>query len=81
MAITIKGVRINSISITRKEEDGASEITASYALMSSDDRVLAKQSVGGYSDIKVQPSPNTLKLFREATDAYRADLNAVLGLE
>lgn len=78
--ITIKGIRIEVLNITRDSE-GRDVITSTYALISSADKVLAKQEVGGYNGLKVQPSASTLKLFGEAIAAYKADINTVIGLE
>ncbi len=78
--ITIKGIRIDALTIARKE-NGDEEITASYVLLSSTDKVLAKQEVGGYNGLKVQPSASTVKAFNDAITAYKADVNMVLGLD
>jgi len=79
--IAIKGIRIESLTITRADDGKADEITAEYALISTADKVLAKQSVGGYAGVKLQPSPATVKAFADALAAYKADLNIILGLE
>lgn len=79
--IAIKGIRIESLTITRADDGKADEITAQYALISTADKVLAKQSVGGYDGVKLQPSPATVKAFADALAAYKADLNIILGLE
>lgn len=82
MAITIKGIRLESIHISRDAESGDSKLaTASYSLMSSADKVLAKQSIGGYQDVPLQPSPETLQLMRKFSDSYARDIVMTLGLE
>ncbi len=77
--ITIKGIRIESLSIAR-DSDGRDQITAAYSLLSSLDRVLAKQEVNGYNGVKIQPSPATLKAFGDAITAYRNDICLTIGL-
>lgn len=82
MAITIKSARVESLSIERESEDGGYKIkTASYSLISSVDKVLAKQSIGDYGSMKLEPSPQTIKALDEFMRLYRADVSAVLGLE
>lgn len=78
--IFIQGIRIDSLKIDRDETTGEDKIEAAYALVSSTGRVLAKQSVGGYNGIKLQPSPATLKAFAAAIAAYKNDVNVTLGL-
>ena len=78
--ITIQGIRIESLKIERSEPTGEDIITASYSLISSTGRVLAKQSIGDYSGMKLQPSASTLKAFGAAIAAYKNDVNSDLGL-
>jgi hypothetical protein len=81
-SIGIKGIRVESLSLRRKD-DGGVEVTASYALISSADRVLAKQSVGGYggNDMQIVPSPATMKAIDALMLAYRTDVQMVLGID
>lgn len=82
MAITIKGIRIEQVTIDRDVEGGGHKLsTASYALISSVDKVLAKQSLGGYGDMKLEPSATTVAALRAFMDSYQADVVATLGLE
>ena len=82
MAITIKGIRVEDISIQRDSENGGYKInSASYSLLSSVDKVLAKQSIGGYGAITLEPSPATVKALQEFSESYRKDVIATLGLE
>lgn len=82
MAITIKGIRIEVISINRDAENGGHKIeTAEYALISSLEKVLAKQPVGGYNGLKLEPSVATVKALRAFMDSYTADVTGALGLE
>ncbi len=78
--ITLKGIRVDTLTVSR-DADGRDQISAKYSLVSSLDKVLAQQDVGGYNGLKVQPSATTLKLFADAIAAYKADINMVLGLE
>ena len=82
MAITIKGIRIEGVSLKADAENGGHKIeSAQYALISSADRVLAKQSIGGYNDVKLEPSADTVKLLQQFVESYSRDVKNVLGLE
>lgn len=83
MAITIRGIRLESIGITRDNETSDYKLGQSvYSLISSADKILAKQSIGGYnSDMTLQPSPETIQLLRQFTESYRRDIILTLGLE
>lgn len=83
MAVTIKGIRIESLSLQRDTEEGGVKLaSATYSLISSVDTVLAKQAIGGYnSDIKLEPSADTLKALRDFTRLYQQDVTRTLGLE
>ena len=82
MAITIKGIRIDDIAVTWNIERGAFVVsTASYSLISSVDKVLAKQSIGGYGAMVLEPSPDTIKALEAFTASYKRDVTATLGLE
>lgn len=82
MAITIKTARVDSVQLIIDTEEGGFRISeAAYSLISSADKVLARQSVGGYHGIKLEPSPATKKLLDEFMAAYVADVRAALGLE
>lgn len=80
MSISIEGVRVPNFSVTRNKESGAVELTGNYELVSSNGIVLAKQSINGYGDIKLTPSPATQKLMLDTLTAITADLNLTLGL-
>jgi hypothetical protein len=81
MAITIKGIRIDIVSIKRSEETGGADIdSAQYSLISSTEHVLARQSIGSYGGFTLKPSPNTKKLLDSFMESYKADVVAVLGL-
>ncbi len=80
MAITIEGIKISGINIKREEKDGVLDVTGSYELVSNTGVTLAKQSFNDYGGMKVQFSPVTVKLLRDAMSAIGDDLNMVLGL-
>lgn len=79
MAINIRGIRIDSVTITAKEEEG-DFVTGNYSLMSNNDKVLAKQSFNGYSDIKVALSAETIKVQNAFRAGVKKDIETVLGL-
>jgi len=82
MAITISGVRVESVTASRDKENGGYELQASYVLMSSADKVVARQHSGGYNEsIKITPSAQTLKTFEEFIRLYVADVSALIGLD
>lgn len=83
MAITIRGIRITSLSVERQEE-GLDKISADYQLISSADKVLAKESVTSkpsYGGTAFVPSAPTMKLLADAVSAYRKEVEMSLGLE
>lgn len=82
MAITIKGIRIEDIGISRDSENGGYKInSANYSLLSSVDKVLAKQSIGGYGGLVLEPSPATVKALQAFSEAYSKDVILTLGLD
>ncbi len=81
MAITIKGIKLNSFQIVRVEESGDYKIgTAEYSLISSADKVLAKQTIGGYGGLVMEPSMPTKAALDKFIALYVAEVNATLGL-
>lgn len=82
MAITLKGIRLESLEINRDKESGGMKLnSASYALISSAEKVLANQTVGGYGGMTVNPSPETLEFLEKFMVSYKRDITTVLGLE
>lgn len=79
MAITVQGIRIATLTVTRKEE--GFDIQGQYDLMSNTGNVLAKQGFNGYNDMKINQSPTTQKAFRDFLAAFSADVQLTLGLE
>jgi hypothetical protein len=83
MLITIKGIRLETLNLERQKESNKIELkSASYSLISSLDKVLANQTIGGYSDkVSVIPSTTTINLLDQFIDSYKKDISIVLGLE
>jgi hypothetical protein len=83
MAITIKGIRLESVELQRQDSTEKIELrNASYSLLSSADHVLANQTIGGYNDkLKIRTSAETNKLLNSFLDSYRKDITQMLGLE
>ncbi len=78
MGISIRGIRVNSLSWTM--EDSEDKITGSYSLMSNEDKVLAKQTFNSYDDIKVAFSAETMKAFNAFVKGAKNDIEGILGL-
>ena len=79
MGASIRGIRIDTLSYSR-EDNNEKELSGKYALMSNTDKVLATQSINGYSDIKVSFSTDTKKLLNQLVAAVKTDVECVLGL-
>lgn len=81
MPVTLKGIRLESVTLERQESGKLDLKSASYSLLSSTDHVLANQSIGGYGDkLKLNPSPKTIELLNAFVDNYRNDITTLLGL-
>ena len=81
MAITIQGIRVDTIHLEPNLEQGGYKIsTAQYSLISSTGKVLAKQTIGGYQGLVLEPSPETKKALEAFTLAYSKDVQGILGL-
>ena len=79
MAITIAGIKVNDVHL--KITEGVSVIeTASYSLISSTGKVLAKQTIGGYNNMTLEPSSETSKALRLFMELYVHDVQSLLGL-
>lgn len=81
MAITIRGIRIKTLTITPSPDEGDDKVSATYQLISSADKVLAEQTIGGYNGMKVGLSPASCKALDDFVKSYRSDINMTLGLE
>ena len=81
MPITISGIRVNDIHVEPDLERGGYRIkTAEYSLMSSTGKVLAKQTIGGYNGLVLEPSTETKKALDVFTQSYIHDAQSLLGL-
>lgn len=78
MGISIRGIRVDKLSWEREED--ADKITGSYSLMSNADKVLAKQSINGYGDVKVTFSVDTMTAFYAFMQGAKKDIEGILGL-
>ena len=80
MAITLQGVRVNDIQLKPNEAGVFSIEGAEYSLISSTGKVLAKQTIGGYKGMAIEPSDTTKAAMKAFTDSYAADVQNILGL-
>ena len=78
--IGIQGIRVVDVDIS-KESNGQEKVTGHYELVSTNDRVLAKQGFNGYSDIKVEPSAETRMALITFLEGLKRDVISVLGLQ
>jgi hypothetical protein len=76
----VKGIKVGSVSIDRDSE-GKEKITGNYSLISEIDKVIAKQSFNGYSDIEVAWSSDTITIFNNFMLSIKKDIQNTLGLE
>lgn len=81
MSISIRGIRINQLTISRSGEDGQLKVSGQYQLISTADRVLATQGFNNYNDSKVDTSPATKVALDAFVASLKSDINAILGLE
>jgi len=78
--VTIQGVRVTSVSLNR-DADGVVKMTGSYSLVSSSDKVIAKQDFNGYSsDLKVEATGETVILLDNLMKAIKSNIETQLGL-
>lgn len=80
MAITIQGIKITSVHINTDKSEDKEGVTSEYVLVSSEGKVLAKQAVGGYQGMQVQPAADTIGALNVFLGLYKRDVNTVLGL-
>jgi hypothetical protein len=81
VAITISGIRVNDIHLEPDHERGGYKIkSAEYSLISSADKILAKQTIGGYNGMALEPSPETKAALAQFTKLYTNDVQSLLGL-
>lgn len=80
MAITIKGIKINDVHLEPTDNGGFRIKSAEYSLISSTDKILAKQSLGGYQGMALGPGSETKAALDEFMKAYLKDVQTLLGL-
>ena len=81
MAITIQGIKVEDIQLQPDKDNGGYRIhTALYHLISSTGKILAKQTIGGYQGVALEPSPETKKALEAFTSSYTKDVQNILGL-
>lgn len=81
MAISIQGINLKDISISRDKETGVLKAKGSYELVSSTGVILATQSFGGsYDSLAVDYSAESKKLINEFVQSLKKDLETTLGL-
>jgi hypothetical protein len=77
--ISIKGVKVVKVEIT-VDDNGNEKVEGTYHLMSNSDKVLAKQSFNGYSDIKVDWSAEARIAIAKVMGEVKKDVQMTLGL-
>jgi hypothetical protein len=80
MAVSIEGCKFESLSLTRDKETGQWNLGGSYTLISNTGVVLARQSINGYNDMKLEVSSESRQLMNALTASLQGDLNSVLGI-
>lgn len=82
MPITLKGIRLESITVEREATSGKSILkNSTYSLLSSTEHVVAQQTIGGYGGLTITPSLETLKALEIFIALYKKDITVTLGLE
>ncbi len=78
----IKGIRVDSLSITREETGPGFKFEVGYSLMSDKDTVLAKQTCNGYQgSIKLDVSADSAKAIRNVSDILKKEIETILGFD
>lgn len=84
MPLTITGIKLHDVWVG-ESDDGKEKITAHYQLVSSEGKAIgAKESLStgkNYGENTFSPSPQTIKLLKEAVSLYRKDVEMSLGLD
>ncbi len=79
MALAVQGIRVPSVNINRID-DGSSQISGSYELISATDRVLCKQPFNGYNDMKITWSNETITALNALLTSVKKDVQNTLGI-
>lgn len=84
MAVTIGGIRLNDVHLEPNSEtlhaDTFKIKSAEYSLIGSTGKILAKQTIGGYQGMVLEPSEATKKALGEFWRSYTNDVQTLLGL-
>lgn len=83
MAITVRGIRIKSLSVARGD-DGKDQISLTYQLMSTKDTVLAEKSMTTgrtYGEEMFSLSGPTAEALRKGVEAVKKEIEISLGFE
>jgi hypothetical protein len=83
MAITVRGIRIKSLSISRNDE-GKDVTTLTYQLMSTKDTVLAEKTMTTgrtYGEETFALSAPAAEAMRKGVDAVKKEIEISLGFE
>lgn len=83
MAITVRGIRIKSLSITRNDE-GKDVTSITYQLMSTKDAVLAEKSMTTgrtYGEEMFSLSAPAADALRKGVEAVKKEIEISLGFE
>ena len=76
--IGIKGIRIDDVDIVVKENEDS--LSGHYSIISSTDKVIAKQGFNSYNNIKVDMSQETKKLLIDFLASLKKDVQTMTGL-
>lgn len=79
--IGIKGVRLVKLEIDLMDKTGSHKPSGKYEILSTADRVLAKQDIGGYGGIEIPASVETTRLLNQFVASYNRDISTVCGLD
>ena len=78
--IMVKGIRIDNITIARKE--GVATFTAGFSLLTPNGTVLATQLVNEYpAHVKLEVSAALAKAIRAMSDVLKDEIETVIGLK
>ena len=80
MAIGIKGLRIDKIDIVTVPDEGDEKVAGSYSIISTKDKVIAKQNFNGFNDIKITMSSGTKEVLGNFIASIKKDAENSTGL-
>jgi hypothetical protein len=77
--ITIAGAKVNNLSVTR--EGDKPKLTGQSSLMTSDEKVLAKQSFNDYGGMEIAWSAETTKAIDNLLACVKNDIHTNIGVQ